>query len=262
MKPWLVFCLASALAQRITVGNWYDLPTISTLAASGAYGGYRLLSANSEVVLEAALAYAASLYSWQGASDELTTAEIDTIKALIAQAQYELETTQTEGSYEMLRFIQRNWLVNASTSSFTNLSGYKTYFINAQIRNVTASNTYIRLYFNGDTTAANYEWQLHQAYDNTDNNTRNASSSLFGYMTPYEGTLIHGHINLVASSATEFMIAAQMRATRVYSDRLVNMLWDQLYLVPQTAITSIAITADVASCITGNVDLYYLGVET
>ncbi len=74
----------------------FDLPTIQSLAASGAYSGERTLSDSAAVLLLCAAAYLSNTELWQGAGYELTDSEIDTIKAMVADATDEL-LTDSEG---------------------------------------------------------------------------------------------------------------------------------------------------------------------
>ena len=74
------------------------------MADSGAYGGHRSLSAISAVIVECADVWLPQLTNWQGAGDNLTDAEIDTIQAITATLQYEVMTPHmtTEHDYEQI----------------------------------------------------------------------------------------------------------------------------------------------------------------
>lgn len=76
-----------------------DLAVIQTLAASGDYGGNFALTAESNVLLLCAVAYLKKLNLWQGASYSLSENEIDTIKAMVAQATNDILVEQ--GDFDM-----------------------------------------------------------------------------------------------------------------------------------------------------------------
>jgi len=80
-----------------------DLANVLVLAASGAYGGQRVLSANSEAALLCAGILLADLDNWQGASTDLTQSEIDVIEAIVAGIEAD---AMTEDGEDMGDYIQ------------------------------------------------------------------------------------------------------------------------------------------------------------
>jgi hypothetical protein len=69
-----------------------DLADIQALAASGAYGGHRLLSGATAALVLCSGVWLSELDNWQGADIELTQAEIDDIQAIVAELEYETMT--------------------------------------------------------------------------------------------------------------------------------------------------------------------------
>ena len=66
-----------------------SLAKIKALSTSGAYGGQRLLTSLSEVTSLSGSLFLSDLENWQGVGDELTIAEVDEIKAIVAGIEYD-----------------------------------------------------------------------------------------------------------------------------------------------------------------------------
>lgn len=83
---------------------YFDLPTLLSLADSGAYGGNRVLSANSAVLALCAGVWLSELENWQGAGYNLTDDEIDEIDEIVATCQYEVMTENggSVGAYQLI----------------------------------------------------------------------------------------------------------------------------------------------------------------
>lgn len=90
----------------------FNLPKIEALAAGGIYGGKRLLSSDGGVLLLCAAAYLSDLNQWQGASYDLTDAEIDTIKAMVAQATEDLLAETEDGVGDYVKLVENVYTSN------------------------------------------------------------------------------------------------------------------------------------------------------
>lgn len=104
-----------------------NLPTIETLAASGAYGGYRLLSEETCALLLGYVTYAMNYNIWQGAGYVLTDNEKDTIDAMISQAVSDLLTAKDGdvGDYEKIASVEHTSDVSSVSLSDLDFEGYR-----------------------------------------------------------------------------------------------------------------------------------------
>jgi len=95
----------------------FDLATILALADGGGYGGGRTLTPNSAALLLCSAAYFLDYNRWQGAEFELTDDEIDTIDALVAQLELDLQVASGGGTMECVKVksnVHQTYVHNAS----------------------------------------------------------------------------------------------------------------------------------------------------
>ncbi len=135
------------------MGSVIPLATLLDLAASGAYGGNRNLSASTEATVRCAGVILSSLSSWQPEGLEFTESETDQIAAIVAALEYEVSReSSVEGSMQLIS----TQLITTPVASITwdELSG-QSYVLKSSVVSSYPSD-YLRLFVNGGIDETGY----------------------------------------------------------------------------------------------------------
>lgn len=144
-----------------SVGSRFDLPTIEALSVPSGYGGTKILSDESVVLLLCAASYLSDTRLWTGANYELTDAEIDTIKSMVARATDELlaDGDSVVATYDLLGQAVYTSDTGECVISDIDVTGYSS--LRVVCSGLLTSGALgdfenVWLQFNEDTVAANY----------------------------------------------------------------------------------------------------------
>lgn len=181
---------------NLIVGKSLDLLVIKALADSGAYGGYRTLSANSAVTALCAGVWLSQLLNWKGAGFDLTADEKDEILAMVATLEHELMTDTGGGVADYTLLEQHVFTLNTASILFDDFEGgdYVRYELVLSNLHSSRSNAWydpLTITFNGDELAGSYD---------TVSNTVGVGGLV---VTPYMGTQIGFRCHGVCAGADE-----------------------------------------------------------
>lgn len=138
----------------------FNLPTLQSLADSGAYGGIRILSADSSILMLSTGVWLSELDNWRGAGYQLTQAEIDTIEEIVATLESD---TMTDAEDEVSDIVLIKEIVLSSDASSVTLEDFGDYpykrfdfELSGLLSNFDHSEDALIMRINDDSTVANY----------------------------------------------------------------------------------------------------------
>ena len=138
----------------------FDLSVLLALADSGAYGGIRVLSANSAVLTLCAGVWLSELENWQGAGDALTQDEIDTIEEMVATLEFEAQYDAEADVSDYVLLDQQNFVADVASIVFEDYGDFSFQRYSVELSGLMSDRNggedFLVVQLNDDAVAADY----------------------------------------------------------------------------------------------------------